>query len=160
MKKYIILVGLIIIVIAIFSSQTYEQQTVVPTLKQILANKPFEEQLKVFEFTYWGRTISVEESGYYYFLEFIIRKGSHFCGYGLAALIFYVLYRKLQLRFSFLLAVVTIFIIACLDEYRQSFIPGRTGIFDDVKIDTAGAIFVIGCFKVIKRLRKNQNKGV
>ena len=158
MKKYIVLVFLAISVIALFSNMTYEQQTIVPELTTILENKPFEAQLSTLSFTYWGETISVEERGYFNFVEFLIRKTSHFFGYGLAATLFYGLYRKLHLRFAVLLAIATIFVIACVDELRQSFVPGRTGIFNDVLIDTSGAIFVLTVLKIIIALYKLATK--
>ena len=33
-------------------------------------------------------------------------------------------------------------VVASLDEFHQSFLPGRTGVFRDVVLDTMGAIFV------------------
>lgn len=152
MKKYVLFVIIAIIVIAIFSNMTYEQQTIVPELETMLADKPFEAQLSKLHFTYWGKPISVEERGYFYFVEFIVRKATHFFGYGVVAAILYGFYRKLHLNFAALFAISSIFVVACLDEWRQSFIPGRTGIFNDALIDTAGAVFVITVVKIFMYL--------
>ena len=143
MKKYLLLVIITVCIIAVFSNTTYEQQTIIPELRTVLANEPFKETLSKLEFTYWNRTISVEERGYFYFVEFLIRKTTHFFGFGIAAILFFGLYRKLKLPFAGAWAVLTIFLIASLDEYRQTFIAGRTGLFTDVLIDTAGAIFCL-----------------
>ena len=143
MKKYIFFVVLALFIVAIASNMSYKQQTIVPELQTLLANKPFEEQLSKIHLTYWGMPISVETRGYFYFVEFLIRKGTHFVGYGIVALLFYVLYRKLAWNLPALIAILTVFFIASLDELRQSFIPGRTGIFSDVILDTAGAICFI-----------------
>lgn len=148
MKKYIFFVVLALFIIVIASNMSYKQQTIVPELQTLLANKPFEEQLSKIHLTYWGMPISVETRGYFYFVEFLIRKGTHFVGYGIVALLFYVLYRKLAWKLPALIAIITVFFIASLDELRQSFIPGRTGIFSDVLLDTAGAI----CFTLLAKI--------
>jgi VanZ family protein len=40
--------------------------------------------------------------------------------------------------------LLIVFLYACSDEYHQSFVPGRTALFSDVCIDTAGG--TIGLF--------------
>src|SRR5690606_3294697 len=139
MKRYILLILAILITLFFVSSMSYQQQTIVPTLQQLLADKPFENLLSKIEVTYWGQTISVETRGYYHFVEFLIRKGTHFVGFGIIGIIIYLFYRKLRFKYAALMAVITIFVIAGLDELRQTFVPGRTGIFNDVLLDTAGA---------------------
>ncbi|NLY79061.1 MAG: VanZ family protein, partial [Lysinibacillus sp.] len=105
------------------------------------------------EVTYWGRTISVETRGYYYFVEFLIRKAFHFIGFGLIGTLMYLLFRRLNWKFAALLASIATFFIACLDEYRQTFVEGRTGVFDDVLLDTAGAITFIYSLKILLFLK-------
>lgn len=155
MKKITFLVIVAVAVVAFASSMTYEQQTIVPTLREFLQNRPFEALLSNIEITYWGKLISVETRGYYYFVEFLIRKATHFTGYGLIAVLFYFFYRKLAWRVPVILAIGSVFLLASLDELRQRFTPGRTGIFDDVLIDTAGAVtflIVLHLFLGIKYL--------
>ena len=149
MKKYIFLVVLSLLIVIIASNMSYEQQTIIPELETILANKPFEEQLSKIHLTYWDMPISVETRGYFYFVEFLIRKVTHFVGYGIVALLFYLLYRKLAWKLPALIAIITVFFIASLDEFRQTFSPGRTGIFSDVVLDTAGAICFVFLAKII-----------
>jgi len=148
MKKYIVLIIAVLILLFCVSSMTYEQQTIVPTLQETLENQPFYNLLSKIEVTYWGQTISVETRGYYYFVEFLVRKGLHFSGYGFISILFYLMYRKIKLRFAVIFAVVTTFVVASLDEFRQSFVEGRTGIFDDVILDTSGAITFLIIFKI------------
>lgn len=143
MKKYFFFVVLAVIIVCIASSTSYEQQTIVPELETVLENKPFEDQLSKLHLTYWGRPISVETRGYFYFVEFLIRKSTHFVGFGIIGVLFFLLYRKLGWRFSALFGIGSIFLLASLDEFRQTFTDGRTGMFGDVLIDTAGAIFFI-----------------
>ncbi|MFP7202651.1 VanZ family protein [Lysinibacillus halotolerans] len=152
MKKYIFLIVGILIMLFCISSMTYEQQTIVPTLQETLENKPFYNLLSKLELTYWDQTISVESRGYYYFVEFLIRKGLHFAGYGIIAILIYRIYRKFQFQLSGICAVLSIFVIASLDEYRQTFVEGRTGIFDDVLLDTYGAITFVILFKLFSAL--------
>ncbi|MGM9943973.1 MAG: VanZ family protein [Lysinibacillus sp.] len=149
MKKYIFLVVLALLIVIIASNMSYKQQTIIPELETLLANKPFEEQLSKIHLTYWGMPISVETRGYFYFVEFLIRKGTHFVGYGIVGLLFYLLYRKSSWKLPALIAIITVFFIASLDEFRQTFLPGRTGIFSDVVIDTVGAICFVFLAKMI-----------
>ncbi len=148
MKKYIFLIVTVLILLFCVSSMTYEQQTIVPTLQDKLESQPFYNLLSKIEVTYWGQTISVETRGYYYFIEFLVRKGLHFTGYGCIAILFYLMYRKFKVKFAVIYAVLTTFAVASLDEFRQTFVSGRTGIFDDVILDTAGAITFMIIFKI------------
>lgn len=156
MKKYIVL-ALLLLLLVIFSNTTYEQQSLIPLLQTVLASQPFYGFFSQFEFTYWGRTISVEQSGYFHFVEFLIRKGTHFSFFGLiGVVIFYVLRR---FRFAPLFAIVAVFILGCLDEYRQSFSPDRTGTINDVYIDTIGAIvFVTGAYMLYRMIRRKKTR--
>lgn len=73
---------------------TYEQQSILPELEDLLANKPFEKQLSVLKIPYWGTIVSVEERGYFPFVEFLIRKLTHFIGFGCIALGLYFAWGK------------------------------------------------------------------
>lgn len=95
MKKYIFLLVAALVIVALSSNMSYQQQTIVPELRVLLANKPFEETLSLFKIPYWGTIISVESRGYFYFVEFLIRKATHFIGFGIVGVILYLLYRKL-----------------------------------------------------------------
>lgn len=149
MKKYLFFVLLAIVAVLIASKMSYEQQTIVPQLRTILHNEPFKEQLSHIEIEYWHETISVETRGYFYFVEFLIRKATHFSGYGIVGLIFLFFYHKIRLRYAPIFAVASVFLLGCVDEYRQAHIPGRTGLFKDVLIDTSGAILFVGIAMII-----------
>ena len=159
MKKNIFLIVITLIIISFVSTMSYEQQTIVPQLKMLLKDEPFKEQLSKIEVVYWGNLISVETRGYVYFIEFMIRKASHFIGYGIVSLIFYAFYRKLHLRLAPILAIATVFIIGCIDEFYQHYAPGRTGIFDDVLLDTSGAIFFISIVVIIQAFISKRKGG-
>jgi VanZ family protein len=39
------------------------------------------------------------------------------------------------------LAVLCTIVVASLDEFHQTYLPGRTGVFRDVVLDTMGGVF-------------------
>ncbi|MEW9094109.1 MAG: VanZ family protein [Clostridiaceae bacterium] len=76
------------------------------------------------------------------FTSFIVRKLGHFTEYFiLNLLLINALKQDYELRKSFKLALGISFLYACSDEYHQTFVPGRSGKFTDVLIDTSGALF-------------------
>ncbi|MEA0551960.1 VanZ family protein [Lysinibacillus irui] len=151
MKKWLIFIICLVILIT-SSSMTYEQQSILPELEDLLSNKPFEEQLSVLKIPYWGTTVSIEERGYFPFVEFLIRKLTHFIGFGCIALGLYFAWGKR--RFAAIIAIIGTAFIAMLDEFRQSFTPGRTMSGQDVLVDTAGAIVFVGAVVIIRKLFK------
>ncbi len=120
MKKLLMFFILLAVLSTLFvsSGQTYEQQSLVPSLQQWLPGKPLEGLLSKLEIPYWGKTISVEERGYYYFIEFLLRKGAHFFIFGvLAVLVYSVLPSR---RFRTIIAARVTLIVAMSDEFHQS----------------------------------------
>ena len=97
-------------------------------------------------------------------VEHIIRKLAHFTIYTILG----ILLMSLAETFDFtnkkrlLLSVLIGFIYACLDEFHQSFTPGRTPLFTDVLIDTlgviAGSLIVLICVKIIQNKRNKKLK--
>jgi VanZ family protein len=84
--------------------------------------------------------------------HFFIRKGGHVFGYGLLSFLLFRAWRetlpvaavlakdvKWTLRWS-AVAVLGTAIVASLDEWHQSFIPSRTGRWQDVVLDTCAGI--------------------
>ena len=137
MKKLIPLLILLVIVF-LASGQPAEQQSMQEILKAWLPNKPLESFLSLFQVPYWGILVSVEERGYYAFVEFLIRKGSHFIYFGVIALAIYIALPRFKYRK--LTAVIITMLLAIADEFRQSFTSGRTASLQDVLLDTSGAI--------------------
>ncbi len=158
MKKIIILL-LLLVALFISSGQTYEQQSIVPMLEKWLPNKPFEDALSIFKIPYWGMIVSVEERGYYYFLEFLIRKSGHFFFFGIVAAAIYSLLPKKSSRFT--IAALLTLLIAIGDEYHQSLTGGRTPSLQDVMLDMAGALTILSIiwvFLVLKKKKKKKRK--
>lgn len=146
MRKILFLL-FILIVLFTSSGQTYEQQSLIPTLQNWLPGKPFEFFLSKFQIPYWGITVSVEERGYYYFIEFLLRKAAHFFIFGFLALAIYAVLPKRLPRFR--TAALITFLLASADEYHQSLTGGRTASLQDVVLDTAGALFALIILRVI-----------
>ena len=80
-------------------------------------------------------------------IHHILRKGGHFLGYGvLGYLWFRALFHTLKSAApitSATLAVICASLIAALDEWHQSFMPDRTGQFQDVALDAMGAVALV-----------------
>jgi VanZ family protein len=77
-----------------------------------------------------------------FFMHFIIRKCAHFVEYFLLSLLILRALRgdRNELRFAWVTAIVVVGGYAALDEFHQSFVPGRTAELSDVLLDTlAGA---------------------
>jgi VanZ family protein len=85
----------------------------------------------------------------------ILRKTGHFCFYGLLCVLFvrgWLLtwarnprIRTLAWRWrSWLCGVGSTLVVASGDEFHQTFLPSRTGLFSDVVIDTCGGIVISG----------------
>lgn len=83
-------------------------------------------------------------------VHFFIRKGGHVFGYGLLSFLLFrawretlptIPQRKWTLRWS-LIALLGTALVASLDEWHQSFIPSRTGRWQDVVLDTCAGIAV------------------
>ena len=77
-----------------------------------------------------------------YELNLFIRTAAHFSLYFLMSMIIYIFFSlwKRKYLMSGILSVLISFIYAILDEFHQSFVPGRTPLVKDVLIDTSGAI--------------------
>jgi VanZ family protein len=80
----------------------------------------------------------------------IVRKSGHFIGYGTLGMLWTRAWLRTftQSRWtlsqwrirSASLAIFCTFLTASADEYHQTFLPGRTGQFSDVLLDTTGAL--------------------
>lgn len=155
MKKIIPLLFLLIVVF-ISSGQTAEQQSLIPVLEKWLPGKPLESFLSLFQIPYWGILVSIEERGYYAFVEFLIRKGTHFLYFGVIAL---AIYAALPTRkFRTITAIVLTMLFAVADELHQSFTSGRTASAQDVILDTAGAITALLLLTFFRKKRRKSAK--
>ncbi|WP_376774372.1 VanZ family protein [Paenibacillus eucommiae] len=83
-----------------------------------------------------------------YLMNAIARKSAHVLIYGFLAILFYRVIRKRSIWYAWL---CTLF-LATLDEWLQSFVPGRTPSGRDVVLDSIAAfIFLLGIVFFRKR---------
>ncbi len=78
-------------------------------------------------------------------LHYYVRKGAHASIYFVLTILIVIALYISGLRDirAYLVAILICFLYACTDEFHQVFVPGRTGQFKDVIIDTIGGIIGI-----------------
>lgn len=85
-------------------------------------------------------------------LHFVARKAGHFSEYAvmglLAARAFRTSSSKFIAKYWFPAALVLVVLYALLDEYHQSFVPGRTASALDSGIDILGGLVALIAFKL------------
>lgn len=159
-SNFYLLIAFVIMALLFYSSaQTYEQQSKIGLLEKLFQNEPFKQGLGKVNFAYAGNEVSIQNRGYAGFVEFFIRKGAHFFTYFLLGGSWFL---GLNIRWNqpLLIAVVSWLCAtgyAGLDEFHQMITGGRSPLFQDVMLDSAGAATaVIFCLLVIgiKKLRK------
>jgi VanZ family protein len=97
-----------------------------------------------------------------YFLHRIIRKCAHLTEYFILSMLILRGIRAGEKGLRLRWVLVTILIIAgyaALDEYHQSFVPGRTAAVGDVLIDTSGGIaaqIVASLFVLLGKVREKR----
>ena len=107
-------------------------------------------------------------------LHFVFRKCGHFIGYGLVCLTWVrawllTLARNVKLTVTWWRLEACVYgacatsLVALCDEWHQTHIPSRTGLFSDVMLDTLGATVMCGVIWVIcwqQRFRRGRGKRV
>lgn len=98
-----------------------------------------------------GRETMIEQ------LQFPIRKGAHMAEYALLGTLLYIAFavNGVHFRYRGRFSLSAAFLFACTDELHQLFVPGRSGRFQDVLIDTAGCLIAVLFCRAIDRRRKN-----
>ncbi|WP_201756865.1 VanZ family protein [Isachenkonia alkalipeptolytica] len=95
-------------------------------------------------------------------LHFLFRKGAHFGVYAVLGILSVRAFQisgysgKRGLLYGWILATV----YAGVDEYHQTFIPGRSGEVSDVLIDSVGAVTGIAMYWLAKGIRLPSAAGV
>ena len=74
-------------------------------------------------------------------IEYPIRKAAHMTEYAILGWLAFAFFGTFEMRqnIHYIAALVFCFCYASTDEFHQLFVPGRSGQFTDVCIDTAGA---------------------
>lgn len=158
---YIGVAIVMMIVLFISSSQTYEQQSQISLLEKLLKNQPFKEGLSKISFSYAGSPVSIKEKGYFDFVEFFIRKGAHFGTYFILGGSWFLGLQP-RIKNSGITALVSWLAAtgyAGFDEFHQMLTGGRSPLFEDVMLDSMGALTaIVSCLAVllIRRLKKKR----
>lgn len=158
-NAYLVIAFVMMAILFYSSSQTYEQQSQIQLLEKILKNEPFKESLSSISFNYGGSEVSIKASGYHKFIEFFIRKGAHFITYFILGGSFFlgVNPRMKHLGLAFLFSWLGATGYAALDEFHQMLTGGRTPSFQDVMLDSVGAMTACLIISVLFLL-KNKSK--
>ena len=84
-------------------------------------------------------------------MEVYVRKVAHMLEYSIGGVLFTILFMTYNIDFWKRTIVVSAIVtgIAALDEFHQSFVPGRYGVWYDVLIDLGGCIIGIFVIHVI-----------
>lgn len=152
MKKSVLLICILILTVGWmllifgFSSQSGTESQ---GLSSLLA-KPLTKLLMQF-----GRERSAEEEAAFYAnVELVVRKIAHVTEFAVLGGLLTLLFHCLRLR-NLWLPVLGGVMYAALDEWHQSFTPGRTSAWTDVLIDSCGVLIgVFICYFVIEHWRK------
>ncbi len=159
-----LLIALIMMAILFYSSsQTYEQQNAIPILQKLLKNEPLKSNLSRISFEYGGAEVSIKASGYHKFIEFFIRKAAHFITYFILGGSFFlgINPRLKHLGIAFLFSWLSATGYAALDEFHQMLTGGRSPMFQDVILDSLGALtacLLISILFLWKNLPKTKNR--
>lgn len=108
------------------------------------------------DFHYAGRHVNLENYGMEGLLNFLFRKSAHFVLYALLAFfMFRAVYAATGRKgLGFILAMILVVTAGSLDEFQQSFNPGRSGLVEDVILDTAGGFFGVCLALLLSPLMK------
>lgn len=94
-------------------------------------------------------------------VEYVIRKLAHFSIYMILGMLLMDLASTYEIKniTKIFTSICVGILYASLDEFHQSFTPGRTALVTDVFIDTLGVITgVMIIFGIIELWKKNKNK--
>ncbi|MDT2828308.1 MAG: VanZ family protein [Enterococcus viikkiensis] len=157
---YLGIAGLMMVVLFISSSMTYQQQSQVSVIQKYLANEPLKQFFSSISFNYAGSEVSIAAKGYVKFVEFFIRKAAHFTTYFILGGSLYLgLLPKLKQK-SLVLGLVFAWLAAtgyaATDEFHQMLTGGRTPLFQDVMLDSSGALTACLLIMFIHMLRRKR----
>lgn len=91
-----------------------------------------------------------------------VRKVAHFAEFGILGGLCFLLFLTFPMPMwaSFLLSILSAALCGSLDEWHQTFVPGRSGQVRDVLIDTSGAILVSAVLLLLAFLLKENRKKI
>ena len=145
---------LMIAVVSIFyfSSQSYQQQSIIPFLKKHVSQQQLKEWLPSIDFTYAGNRY-ISKVNPYSVVEFFFRKCAHLFVYAVAGSSIYMFleaFTKLKLRWKAAMSILGLLLLASMDEWNQGTSVHRTSTPGDVGIDLMGGLVgILSCMLVL-----------
>ncbi|WP_308638446.1 VanZ family protein [Paenibacillus silvisoli] len=125
-------------IIFMLSSQSYQEQSIQPTLHRLLPEHIAKAMLPDVAFSYHGIYYSSKNNPYQ-FIEFLFRKGAHLFMYAILAVAGALAIKvKDKLARRWPLPLILVVMIAALDELNQRITEGRTSNAQDVLVDLTG----------------------
>ncbi|MDQ0917475.1 VanZ family protein [Paenibacillus sp. V4I5] len=82
-----------------------------------------------------------------YVTNAIIRKSAHVLMFGLLSIFFYIVIRRQSIWFAWVCTTL----MAIVDEWHQSYVPGRSALVQDVLLDSLAALIFL---RIIIYIRK------
>ncbi|MGL5965294.1 MAG: VanZ family protein [Fusobacteriaceae bacterium] len=91
-------------------------------------------------------------------ISLIVRKTAHMTEYFLLTLSIFRYLLSIEKERIYIYSGLIAFLYACSDEFHQTFIPGRAGMFRDVLVDSVGiCVALLGAY-LIKKYLKSQER--
>lgn len=104
----------------------------------------------------WEHVFGSVSNAHWEIIHHYIRKSGHFLGYGTMGLLWlrawWMTLPRARFRLQTILAVLGTAVVAGSDEFHQSFLPNRTGVFSDVILDCSGAVVLIFLAYLVQRI--------
>lgn len=91
-------------------------------------------------------------------VSFLVRKAAHMSEYAILGMLVYGYVREARPKQAFWIAFGVVCMYACSDEFHQLFVPGRTGKWMDVGIDTLGGFLGLSLQQLYLYIRTNIRK--
>lgn len=138
------------------SSQTYEQQTIIPWLMKRIDPATLSSKLPDIEIKY-GNTRIRAKSQPYRFTEFLFRKFAHVFVYLVLSLVTMIALYPLPLKTGYKILIAFLFCLSLsvIDEFIQSVTASRSPMKQDIFMDMAGVLFGLTTWISFILLRKD-----
>ncbi|WP_152946161.1 VanZ family protein [Desulfofundulus thermobenzoicus] len=150
-----LLVGVCLLAIAYFSGQSFAEQDLRPEIRRHPRMVEKVRELPPVSFSYSGQPVDNRRAPAD-FIQFWLRKGAHVVIYGALGLSLAAALDGAGSggRRRWMLAGVIVILVGALDEWHQTFVPGRTGRAVDVLVDLAGFVVLVFFFSLFVRFRE------
>ncbi|CAG7632358.1 VanZ family protein [Paenibacillus allorhizosphaerae] len=140
-----------------FSSQSYDQQTIVPFLRSHLNEGELTRILPNIAVKYGDRVFMLKWQPLQ-FLEFVFRKMAHLIMYATLAVVLFLALFPFRFRWGWKAAFVVLAIVstASLDEWNQTMRIRRNGEAIDVVLDSLGGVVGLLICIAVMRIRNKR----